>query len=78
MAEASPARWATEGSSMTWKEFKAAMEKAGVKDDDPIYYVDVGQSSVEELVVERREEISRDRIPGVTIVEDRGWAVFDL
>lgn len=27
---------------MTWEEFKRAVEEAGIKDGDPIWYIDVG------------------------------------
>jgi len=27
---------------MTWKEFKEAVEAAGVKDSDPIFFIDTG------------------------------------
>ena len=27
---------------MTWKEFKAKVESLGVKDDDNIWYIDIG------------------------------------
>jgi len=28
--------------TMTWKQFKAAIEASGVKDDDQIFYIDTG------------------------------------
>jgi hypothetical protein len=36
---------------MTWKEFKAAVEAEGVKDDDKIAYIDVGDVGVTDVKI---------------------------
>lgn len=40
---------------MTWGEFKATVEAAGVKDDDTLGYIDVESHHFEVVKVERYE-----------------------
>jgi hypothetical protein len=41
---------------MTWGEFKAAVEAAGVEDDDEVRYIDCNPRMAGAITVERRAE----------------------
>ncbi len=36
-----------EGKGMNWGEFKKLVEKQGVKDEDPLWYIDANYSTME-------------------------------
>jgi hypothetical protein len=51
---------------MTWQEFKEAIEAAGVKDDDEIWYIDVSFPTKEDFEA-GQIHVGRDEKMGITV-----------